>query len=312
MGIAEVIPGVSGGTIAFITGIYERLLLAIRAFDAQFFRLILTGQFRDAWRKLDTTFLVLLLMGMACGVIAGVFGITHLMEKYPEVLWAFFFGLIISSAWYVGRQVSVWNAKRVIVLCIGIAGAFAVTIISPAEGSTNLLFVTLSGLLAICALMLPGISGSFVLLLLGMYTVIIGSIKELLSGDGMDDIVLILCFVCGMIIGLMVFSRILTWMFRHYHMSTLALLSGFMIGSLSKIWPWRIPTKWIDAQGNIGTTSIPPEHARVLTEKQVFPGEYVIGDPHTAMVAVSFVAGLLVIAGALYFEKRTGVTQHMA
>lgn len=311
MGTAEVIPGVSGGTIAFITGIYERLLKSIKEFDVAFFKLLLSGKFKAAWNKIDTTFLILLLGGMACGIIAGVFGITHLMETYPEILWAFFSGLIVASAWYVGKQVEGWNVQRIVALIAGIAVAFTITIVSPAEGSTNLLYVAVSGTLAICALMLPGISGSFILLLLGMYTVVIGSVKEVLSGN-FENFILILCFVGGMTIGLMAFSRVLTWMFQHYRMTTLALLSGFMIGSLPKIWPWRIPTRWMDEDGSLVTTGIPGEHARILSERPVFPGDYLNGDPHTTLVIVSFLCGFFVILVAAYFEKKLGAPQHMA
>lgn len=311
MGTAEVIPGVSGGTIAFITGIYERLLNAIKEFDVVFFKLLLTGKFKAAWNKIDTTFLILLLGGMACGIIAGVFGITHLMEKYPEILWAFFSGLIVASAWYVGKQVKGWNVQRIVALCIGIGIAYMITIIAPAEGSTNLLYVAMSGTLAICALMLPGISGSFVLLLLGMYTVVIGSVKEILMGN-FEHFVLILCFIGGIIIGLMAFARVLTWMFKHYHMTTLALLAGFMIGSLPKIWPWRVPTRWVEENGSVVTSGIPGEHARILSERPVFPGDYLNGDPHTTLVIISFLCGFFVILGAAYFEKKHGAPQHMA
>ncbi len=310
MGIAEVIPGVSGGTIAFITGIYERILLAIRDFDLVFLKLLFTGKFREIWNRVDHLFLLLLLGGMACGVVAGVFGVTHLMETYPEVLWAFFFGLIVASAWYVGRQVKEWSIAKIAAVCIGIIVAYMVTVISPVEGSTNLLYVMLSGLLAICALMLPGVSGSFVLLLLGMYTVIIGSVKDILMGAGMDKLVLISCFIVGMVVGVVSFSRVLTWMFRQYHMLTLALLSGFMIGALPKIWPWRIPVRWLGEDGSVITSGTPGEHAKILAEKQVLPGDY-FGDPHTTMVIVSFILGFLLILAASYFEKpsaRKGAT----
>jgi putative membrane protein len=234
------------------------------------------------------------------------------MEKYPEPMWAFFFGLIISSAWYVGRQVKKWDLSGVVALFFGIGIAYTITVISPAEGSTNLLYVAMSGLLAICALMLPGISGSFVLLLLGMYSVIIGSLKEILTGQGMDKIILILCFICGMVIGVMSFARVLTWMFKHYHMTTLAMLSGFMLGSLQKIWPWRVPTRWIDATGTLMTSGMPDAHARILSEKPVMPADYISGDPHTVLVVVAFILGFSLIFAANFFEKKLGAPQHMA
>jgi putative membrane protein len=252
----------------------------------------------------DGKFLMFLLGGMACGVVTGVFLITHLLETFPQILWAFFFGLIISSAWYVGRQVNKWTAIRIASLVIGIVVAYVVTAISPVEGSTNLLYVAASGLLAICALMLPGLSGSFVLLLLGMYTIVIGSLKELLSGQISDNILLIGCFVVGMLLGLMTFSRVLTWMFSRYRMSTLALLAGFMIGSLPRIWPWRIPTRWLNDSGEMLTSGTPGEHARILSERMVWPGQYNIGEPYTLYACFAFGAGLAVIVIAVFIEER--------
>lgn len=303
MGIAEVIPGVSGGTIAFITSIYERLLAAIKRVDIEFLKLILRGRFSDAWKMLDRIFLLWLFGGMGCGVVSGVFGVSHLMTHYPEILWAFFFGLIAASAWYIGRQVQGWNAGRILLLLLGIAIAYVITQVSPAHGNTQLWYVALSGFLAISALMLPGISGSFILLLLGMYPIVIGAVKSVLTSPGGTEIILLTCFALGMLIGVIAFSRVLTWMFRHYHASTLALLAGFMVGSLGKIWPWRIPVRWIESTGNMKTTGVMEEGARVVSEQVVLPGSYPY-EPHTIAVVLALLAGVAIILLTMYFESR--------
>lgn len=310
MGIAEVIPGVSGGTIAFVTGIYERLLEAIRSVDLLLFRNLLKGRLKAVWEQVDGAFLAVLFGGMAMGVVVGVFGISYLMEHQREILYAFFFGLIIASAWYIGRKVDTWSASRIVALVAGLAIAYFISRISPAEGSVNPVYLFVSGFLAVSALMLPGISGSFILLLMGMYPVVLGAVRHILGGEGFDTLWILLCFIAGMAAGLIIFSRILTWMFHHYHELTLALLAGFMIGSLSKIWPWRIPVEWLTAEGIISTEGIPGEHARILVEKTVLPKVYTtFADPHVAGVVLSALLGIAIIAIAVYLEQRVQTQQ---
>jgi putative membrane protein len=308
MGVAEVIPGVSGGTIAFITGIYERLLEALRSLDLELLDFLRRAQFRKIYDHLDGSFLLFLLMGMAAGIIVGVFGISHLLEHYPEIVYAFFFGLILASAWYVGKGVKQWNASTVAALILAAVVAFIITRFSPAEGNVQPLYILLSGFLAISALMLPGISGSFILLLLGMYTVVIGTVKNILSGD-LSGWWILLCFMGGMVLGLLVFSRLLTWMFRHYHEVTLAMLAGFMLGSLVKIWPWRVPVKWLDAEGVIQSVGVPGDDARILSEAVVLPGQYTIGDPDTTLAICAALLGIGVIVVASIVEKRLKPSQ---
>ncbi len=246
MGIAEVIPGVSGGTIAFITGIYEKLIDSIKAFGPQLFTALRKEGISGAWKSINGNFLSILLLGMALGVGVGVFGITHLLERYPILLWAFFFGLIIASAIYVARQVEQWRFTEVSALIIGSAFAYWITIAIPAEGNTASWFVFLSGAIAISALLLPGISGSFILLLMGMYTFIIPTIKTALKTFDAQSLQVLVVFALGCLLGLVTFSRVLSWTFKHFRTPTLALLTGFMIGSLNKIWPWRIPQQWLE------------------------------------------------------------------
>ncbi len=303
MGIAEVIPGVSGGTIAFITGIYERLILAIRSFDIHAIELIRRSRMAHVWRYIDGTFLLLLILGMALGIIGGVFGVTRLMDTHPEALWAFFFGLILASAWYVGRKVPRWKYRQVIGVIAGAVVAYLITRLSPAEGSAHVFYVLFCGFVAVSALMLPGISGSFILLLLGMYTVIIPALKSVLTGH-FDKIGIVLVFAVGMAAGLMTISRVLTWLFRHYYGLTLAILSGFMLGSLGRIWPWRNPVRWIETDGTLRISGIPGEGARILTESIVLPSQY-MGDAHVLPVILSFIAGLAIVYIASRIEAKS-------
>ncbi len=245
MGMAEVVPGVSGGTIAFITGIYERLINSIKSFGPQAISAVREEGLKGLWEAIDGNFLVALVGGMVVGIVVGVFGITHLLEHYPILLWAFFFGLIIASALYIGRQVSSWEIGELVALIVGAVFAYYITVAVPAQGNEALWFIFISGAIAISALLLPGISGSFILLLMGMYTFIVPTVKDALTTFNTDSLIILGVFAAGCAVGLITFSRILSWTFEHYKNPTLALLTGFMIGSLNKIWPWRIPQQWL-------------------------------------------------------------------
>ncbi len=241
MGIAEVIPGVSGGTIAFITGIYETLLNSIKSFSPALLGVFKNEGVSGVWKHINGSFLVTLIIGMVLGILGGVLGVTYLLENYPVLLWSFFFGLIIASSIYVGKQVKGWNIGNILMLVLGAVVAYYITIASPAQGSENLLFVFFSGLIAISALMLPGLSGSFILLLLGMYKFILSDTLKtgVLKNQDPQAMLIMGVFGIGCLVGLMTFSRILSWTFKHYRNPTLALLTGFMIGSLNKVWPWQ-------------------------------------------------------------------------
>ena len=297
--MAEVIPGVSGGTIAFITGIYEQLINAIKAFDAELIRLLAKGKFKEAWSHIDGSFLVFLIAGMLGGIVIGVFGIVHLLENYPNHLWAFFFGLILASVVYVSREAGKWSPSMYVIALVAAGLAYAVTVLSPAESSASLPYTFLCGLIAISALILPGISGSFILLLLGMYTVIVPTVKNLLTGGSAEELLLIVVFGLGCILGLMTFSRVLSWLFKNHRQLTLSTLTGFMLGSLNKIWPWRIPTKWVDDAGNYllpgQVTGIDPEALKIVSEENVLPASYTTGDPHTFAVILCGITGFAIV-----------------
>ncbi|MCB0564883.1 MAG: DUF368 domain-containing protein [Phaeodactylibacter sp.] len=298
MGIAEVIPGVSGGTIAFITGIYETLLETIKnILGPEVWVSLRRDGLGAAWRKANGTFLISLLAGMAAGVVFGVFFITHLLDNYPIQLWAFFFGLIIASAVYIGRQVERWTITEVIALVAGTILAYLITIAAPAEGSTALGAVFIAGVIAISALILPGISGSFILLLMGMYTIIIPTVKEALKTLDPDKLLILGVFGVGCLIGLGTFSRILSWTFKHYHNPTLATLTGFMLGSLNKIWPWRKPVLGLNEAGELVDIEKGMFVEKVIKEVNLTPGQFVadVGDSHLLAALLAMALGLALV-----------------
>ena len=296
MGIAEVIPGVSGGTIAFITGIYERLINTIKTIlGPDLFAAFRRGGVRGAWQEADGAFLLNLGIGMVAGIVVGVFGVSYLLEHYPVLLWAFFFGLIVASAIYIGRQVDRWQWRQITALVLGAAIAYYITVATPAQGSDALWMVFLAGAIAISALILPGISGSFMLLLMGMYTLIIPSVKSALQTFDTQSLTILVAFGLGCLLGLATFSRVLSWTFRHYRDTTLAMLTGFMIGSLNKIWPWRnvIATR-VDSSGE----EVP------FLERSVLPQTFE-GEPMIAGVLVLMLIGFL----SVFLIERVG-TRH--
>lgn len=232
MGAADVVPGVSGGTIAFITGIYETLINSLKSINPTLLKVLKEEGIAKAWQQINGTFLVVLFTGIAVSIMSLAKLLSYLLVEYPELLWAFFFGLIVASAIFVGRQIERWKPRAIMALVAGIIIAYLITIAAPAEAPTDLWMVFLAGCVAICAMILPGISGSFILLLMGMYGHILGAVKDLQIG-------VMSVFAAGCLTGLLTFSHVLSWMFSHYRNTTLALLTGFMIGSLNKVWPWQ-------------------------------------------------------------------------
>lgn len=286
MGIAEVIPGVSGGTIAFITGIYEELINTIKqVLSPNWLGVLRKEGIAATWKAINGNFLVFLLGGMAFGVVVGVLGVTALLESYPELLWAFFFGLIVASAIYIGKQVEKWSAIEFVALLLGTVIAFYITVASPAQGSEALWFIFIAGAIAISALILPGISGSFMLLLMGMYTFIIPTVKDALKTLNPESLVVLGVFGLGCLLGLATFSRVLSWTFKHYKNPTLALLTGFIVGSLNKIWPWR---NVLSYRENSKGEQVP------FIEESVLPANY-DGDPMIIGVIVLMIIGFLTV-----------------
>ena len=298
MGMAEVVPGVSGGTIAFITGIYERLIDTIKhVLGPEVWRSLRRQGLAAAWQRANGTFLLFLLVGMAAGIVVGVFGITHLLEHYPILLWAFFFGLIVASAVYIGQQVERWRLSEVAGLVTGTIVAYIITIASPAEGSTQLWMVFFSGMIAISALILPGISGSFILLLMGMYTIIIPTVKTALKTLDPQSLAVLGVFGVGCLVGLATFSRLLSWTFKHYHNLTLAVLTGFMLGSLNKIWPWRKAVLGLTEEGELVELTSGIAVDKIIQEVNLMPMQYAeeVGPAYLGGAIVCMLAGLGIV-----------------
>lgn len=306
MGMAEVVPGVSGGTIAFITGIYEKILTSVNAIGPDLLTSFKAKGIKGVWTSIQGDFLVSLLVGMLLGIGIGVNLITYLIETYPPVVWAFFFGLILASVWYIGRMVKSWNIKTILALIIGTLVALFIVIGTPGAGNHQLWFVFLSGVIAISALILPGVSGSFILLLLGMYNFIIPTVKSLLHGEiNADTLSIVVVFGLGCLTGLLTFSRVLTYLFNNYKEVTLATLSGFMLGSLYKLWPWREVLTYLKDES--GAFVVDKEGKRkILTEAVIGPMEYqsVTGlEPYLIQSIVCFVLGVVLILVMARFEK---------
>lgn len=232
MGSADVVPGVSGGTIAFITGIYEELLNSINSFDAQAFRLLFSLKIKEFWTKVNGAFLLPLVIGILLSAMTLAKIITFLLDEHPIQIWSFFFGLIIISSISVAKEINKWNFYTVLSGICGIVIAYIITTVTPSTTPNELWFVFISGAIAICAMILPGISGSFILLILGKYAYIMTALKNL-------DTAVIAVFATGCVIGLFTFSRLISWFLHKFHNYAVALLAGFMIGSLNKIWPWK-------------------------------------------------------------------------
>ncbi len=239
MGAADIVPGVSGGTVAFITGIYSRLLGSIRSFDLECLKLVFRSEIQKAWLHVDGSFLLALVLGIATSVLTLARLVSWLLEQHPVPLWAAFFGLILASAFVLLRQVKNWSAMKFLNLVAGTAIAVFIALSPLATFDATLGMVFLSGFLAICAMILPGISGSFILVLLGMYGTVLTALKSF-------DLVFILIFACGAAAGLMCFSRILHCLLSRFHESTMALLTGFLFGSLAVVWPWKHVLEWVE------------------------------------------------------------------
>lgn len=280
MGVAELVPGVSGGTIAFITGIYVELVDSIRRIGPGLIRLVLKGRFREAFEEANLTFLLVLGAGMAASVVGLSRGVSWLLEHRALQLWGFFFGLIAVSALVVGRFGAPWKPHRIVLGALGVAVGGGMGFLSAAALPDHPAAIFLGGALAICAWILPGVSGSFVLLLLGLYPVVIQAISEF-------RVAVLASLAAGCTVGILLFSRLLVWLLARHRSSTMAVLAGFMTGALVKIWPWRIS---LDAgQGGTGETG---------GDLPVLPSRYldVTGtDPAIGSVVIWAVAGVLVV-----------------
>ncbi|WP_300705392.1 DUF368 domain-containing protein [uncultured Alistipes sp.] len=258
MGMADVVPGVSGGTIAFISGIYGELIDSIRKFDVTALRLLCKFRIGEFWRHINGKFLFSVLLGIGIAIFSLARLMDYLLKNHPIEVWAFFFGLIVASTIWIAREVEQWNWQSLIGLLVGAALAYWITVASPTQTPNDWWFIMLSGAIAICAMILPGISGAFILLLLGKYQFIIQAVGELKIG-------ILALFGVGVAVGIISFSHLLSWLLRRYKNVTVALLMGFMIGSLNKVWPWKETVEsYMDSHG----TMLP------LVERNVMPGRF--------------------------------------
>ena len=255
MGIADLIPGVSGGTVAFISGIYEELLASIKKMSGEVLGLLLKLKFKQALTKAPIRFVIPLFFGIFTSIILLARLLSYLLEVYPSFVWSFFFGLVLASTWLVAKRVTQWNMGNIIAFGITTISAYILVGAVPVETPETLPMFFFSGMIAIIAMILPGISGSFILLLIGKYAQVLDAAKNL-------QIDVLLAVITGAAIGLSVFARFLTWLFARYHNISIAILSGFMLGSVRKLWPWKetILTR-INSHGEI----VP------LIEKNIFP-----------------------------------------
>lgn len=282
MGAADVVPGVSGGTIAFITGIYEELVTTISNVDFSLLKTWKQHGFLAMWKQLNGSFLISLIIGIGISVLSLMKLMKYLLETHPVMVWSFFFGLVLASVWYIGKQIPKWKLSYIISLTLAAIVAYFITTLTPAGETQSLLYLFFCGALAICAMILPGISGAFILVLLGAYKQILEAVSNL-------DIKTIAVVGLGAIVGLLSFSRLLKWLFQRYENLTLAILTGFIIGSLNKIWPWK----------NVIDSEIIHGKEVILSQKSVLPYNFE-GNPQIVSAIILSIIGFALI---LILEK---------
>lgn len=237
MGVADIVPGVSGGTIALITGVYTRLIESISRVNKDFVKLIINLKIKQAMGHIDAAFLFPLLAGIALAIISMSRIVHYLLEHYAVYTWSLFFGLILSSIIFLFKKIG--NPKSlgtILFLCLGTAFGYMVVSLTPSYTSNTSLSLFIAGSIAICAMILPGISGSFILLILGKYMYVTGAIKNPFMAGSLETIAV---FALGCLVGILSFSKLLNFLLNKYHSQTMAILTGFMLGSIKKIWPWR-------------------------------------------------------------------------
>jgi putative membrane protein len=235
MGAANVIPGVSGGTLALITGIFERLINAIKSFDVKAFKLLFSGKIKEFISYVDFWFLVYIFGGIGIAIISLARLFEFLFANYPVYIWAYFFGLVLASVYFVGKTIRQWNASVIVTFIIGTAVAMGISLMTPASENDSFFYLLFCGVVAICSMILPGLSGSFVLILLGNYQLVMITAINDLRFDVLIPVVI------GAGLGLIAFSHILSWLLKRFHNQTLASLTGFILGSLGILWPWKTP-----------------------------------------------------------------------
>ena len=292
MGAADIVPGVSGGTIAFITGIYEELISSLNNINFRAIIILRKEGLKSFWNHINGNFFIFLLAGIAISLVSLVRIVTYLLENEPVLIWSFFFGLIIASIVLIGKQVNYWRLTTIVAILAGTVFALWISSIQTIANIDANWYIFLSGAIAICAMILPGISGSFILLLMGSYHMILNGLKNL-------DPLVIGLFGSGCVMGLISFSRLLKYLFNKFHDQTVALLTGFMIGSLYKVWPWKIRVG--DAPINIHS-----DGKEDWMTANVMPGN-LDGDPQLGLAIICAILGLGLILILHRFAPKEGV-----
>lgn len=269
MGAANVIPGVSGGTIAFLTGIYKELVDSLKSIDATAVKLFFKGKFKEFWKAINGNFLLAVFAGVVISIFSLAKLMQYLLEAHPVQVWSFFFGLILVSTAFILKDLGKFTIKNALSFLVGAALGVFICIATPATTPDSLLFIFLCGAITFCTMILPGISGSFILLLLGKYSFMLDAVTEL-------RIVILLVFAAGALVGLLCFSHFLSWLLKKYYNATLSMLCGLMCGSLLKVWPWKetLPTG---------------------TDHVLLPSQYA-GDPQLASAIIWMLVGAALVA----------------
>ena len=278
VGIANIIPGVSGGTIALITGIFERLIDAIKSFDLKTVKLLIKGDWKGFTEKTDFYFLLTLFAGVGIAIVALAKIFDFLFQSYPVYIWAYFFGLVLASVYFVGKTVEQWKISVILSFIIGTAIAVGVSLINPATANDNFFYLILCGVVAICSMILPGLSGSFVLILMGNY--------QLIAIDAINnrDLGIIIPVGIGAVAGLVAFSHVLSWVFKRFKDQTIAMLTGFILGSLSILWPWKEPLYLTDMAGDF-----------IMKHGEKVIARYSVIFPEQINTEVLFAVGLMIL-----------------
>ncbi len=292
MGAADVVPGVSGGTIALITRIYERLINTIDTISIKLVLQLFTSKRKEAWNKLDGSFLLALTLGIGTSILLATGGISWLLEHYPIPLWAFFFGLILGSAFVLKKAINQWSITSILMLFLGVFVAFGIGLVPPTQGSDNLIYLFFCGMLVVVAMILPGISGAFILILLGAYRTALDTVDQLKAFE-LEGFIVFAVMASGGLVGLKVFAKLLRWLFTNYKNMVLATMTGFLLGSLYKVWPWKEVTQYYTNSSGERTP---------LTSVSVVP-DVLTADTQVVLAVSTFILGLALLFFLEYLSK---------
>lgn len=293
MGAANVIPGVSGGTIALITGVFERLINAIKSFDINAIKLLFKWKIKELIEYVDLYFLIAVFSGMIVSVVSLAKLLEFLFTNYPVLVWAFFFGLILASVYYVGKTIKKWNISVILTFIIGTSIAVVISMLNPATQNDSFFYLIICGIVAICSMILPGLSGSFILILLGNYELV------MIKAVSTFDLAILFPVIIGVIVGLIAFSHILSWIYKKYKDQTISILTGFILGSLSILWPWKNEVYRLDSIGNF-----------ILKDGEIIIQGYTKYIPETINIEVILAISLMIMGFiTIYLIEKLAGTQ---